>query len=832
MPRQRTTSGTDTSGFEQVMTMDNFLRDIRFGIRTLLKNRAFTALAVLTLGLGIGANTAIFSVIEGVLLKPLPYTNGDRLLLVRQSAPLAGQPNAGVSIRELYDYREQTRAFDALVEYHQMNFDLLKRGEPDRVNVGVVSHDFFDVLGIRPILGRSFVEHDDDMGADAVLILSYSYWQNKFGGDPSIVGQVFQMNDRPHTVVGVLPNVPHYPQENDVYMPVSACPFRAAAERTIAQNRRAFRLTVFGRVKTGVTTAQATQDVEAICTRFARDNPKVYRAGSGFTATTLEVREALTNRARPMLLILLATTGFVLLIACANVANLMLARLLRRERELAVRTALGAGRGQLVRQLLTESLLLSLAGGAFGLLFASSTLSMLTSFVGRFTARTSEIAVDPWVLGFTLLVSIATGMVFGTFPALTARVDLNAAMKQGNRGSGVGMGQRRIQHALIVAQVAVSVVLLVGAGLLLASFYRLQTVDAGYRTDHLLSAEAFGNFSKYPDIDSQLRFYEPVLARLKAEPGVISTAVTDAVPLSASRPFANPFTIEGRVTDDPDKRPTADIRVASPDYFATLRVPLVSGRTFTDRDEQKDAPAVVIINRAMRRYWDGVDPIGTRVSFDPQLHQWATVVGVVGDVRQFGLEQSVAQVYQPLSQSQGFAGRFVVRTTGDPLAAARALREDVHAIDPAMPVVNVKTLEDLRERYLATPKLTALLLTVFAGLALLVTMAGITGVIATSVSQRTQEFGVRMALGASRERVLGLVIGEGLALVIVGLAIGIAASIGTTRVLGTYLYETQPTDPGAFGLVALAFVVAGIVACAGPAWRATTVDPMTALRAE
>jgi predicted permease len=832
MPRQRTTSGTDTSGFEQVMTMDNFLRDIRFGIRTLLKNRAFTALAVLTLGLGIGANTAIFSVIEGVLLKPLPYTNGDRLLLVRQSAPLAGQPNSGVSIRELYDYREQTRAFDALVEYHQMNFDLLKRGEPDRVNVGVVSHDFFDVLGIRPILGRSFVKHDDDLGADAVLILSYSYWQNKFGGDPGIVGQVFQMNDRPHTVVGVLPNVPHYPQENDVYMPVSACPFRAAAEKTIAQNRRAFRLTVFGRTRGGVTTAQATKDVEAICSHFTNENPKVYRPGSGFTATTLEVREALTNRARPMLLILLATTGFVLLIACANVANLMLARLLRRERELAVRTALGAGRGQLVRQLLTESLLLSLAGGAFGLLFASSTISMLTSFAGRFTARTSEIGVDPWVLVFTLLVSVATGVLFGTFPALTARVDLNAAMKQGSRSSGTGTGQRRIQNALIVAQVAVSVVLLVGAGLLLASFYRLQMVDAGYRTDHLLSAEAFGNFSKYPDIDSQLRFYEPVLARLKTEPGVVSAAVTDAVPLSTARPFVNPFSIEGRATDDPDKRPTADIRVASPDYFATLGVPLIAGRTFTDRDEQKDAPAVVVINKAMSRYWDGIDPIGTRVSFDPQLHQWVTVVGVVGDVRQFGLEQSVAQVYQPLSQSQGFAGRFVVRTMGDPVAAARALREDVHAIDPAMPVVNVKTLEDLRDRYLATPKLTALLLSVFAGLALLVTMAGITGVIATSVSQRTQEFGVRMALGASRERVLGLVIGEGLLLVLVGLAVGIAASVGTTRVLGAYLYETQPTDPGAFAVVALAFVAAGIVACAGPAWRATTVDPMTALRAE
>jgi putative ABC transport system permease protein len=832
MPRERTTFGTMASGFEQETSMDHLLRDIRFGIRTLNKNRAFAALAVVTLGLGIGANTAIFSVIEGVLLKPLPYTNGDRLLLVRQSAPLAGQPNAGVSIGELYDYRASTRAFDALVEYHQMNFDLLKRGEPDRVNAGVVSHDFFDVLGIQPMLGRSFVAHDDDPGADAVLILSYSYWQAKFGGDPSIVGQVFQMNDRPHTVIGVLPNVPHYPQENDVYMPVSACPFRAAAEKTYLQNRRNFRLTVFGRLKPGTTPAQATSDVEAICSRFTRGDPKTYRPGSGFTSTTLEVREALTTNARPLLLILLATTGFVLAIACANVANLMLARLLRRDRELAVRTALGAGRGQLVRQLLTESLILSLAGGAFGILFAASTLSMLASFVGRFTARTGEIAIDPWVLAFAVLVSIATGVLFGTFPALSARVDLSAAMKQGGRGTGTGAGQRRTQNALIVAQVAVSVVLLAGAGLLLASFYRLQAADAGYRADHVLSAEAFGNFSKYPDIDAQVRFYEPVLERLRAEPGVVSAAVTDAVPLSGSRPFAAPFAIEGKATDDQARRPTVDLRVATPDYFKTLGVPVVAGRTFNQHDEQKGAPAVIVVNKAMLRYWDGRDPIGSRVSFDPQHEQWATVIGIVGDVRQFGLEQSVAQVYQPMSQSQGFAGRFLVRTTGDPLAIARILRDDVHAVDPAMPVVNVKTLDDLRDRYLATPRLTALLLTVFAALALVVTMAGITGVIATSVSQRTQEFGVRMALGASRERVLALVIGQGLTLVAAGLAAGLAASIGLTRVLSAYLFQTQPTDPGALAAVAVAFIAAGVCACAGPAWRATTVDPMTALRAE
>jgi len=409
-------------------------------------------------------------------------------------------------------------------------------------------------------------------------------------------------------------------------------------------------------------------------------------------------------------------------------------------------------------------------------------------------------------------------------------------MKQGSHAAGTTAGRRRMQNALIVAQVAVSVVLLVGAGLLLASFVRLQRVDAGYRSDHVLSAEAFTNFSRYRTVDAQLHFYQPVLERLQHEPGIISAAVSNAVPLSAGTPLPNPFAIEGRSTDDADKRPTADVRVVTPDYFATLGIPLVAGRGFTDLDRKEAAP-VALINKAMLRYWDGKDPVGSRISFStqgPPANEpiWATVVGVVGDVRQFGLEQSVAQIYQPMSQSQGFAGRFLIRTQGDPTTAAKLLRDDIHAVDPAMPVVNVKTLEDLRERYLATPKLTAMLLTIFAALALVVTMAGLTGVIATSVSQGTQEFGVRMALGASRERVLGHVIGQGLGLVGIGLAVGIAASTALTRVLATYLFETQPTDLVTFAGVVLAFLAAGAVACPGPAWRATTVDPMSALRAD
>ncbi|MGH9350254.1 MAG: ABC transporter permease [Vicinamibacterales bacterium] len=813
--------------------MDSVMADIRYGVRTLVTHRAFTLLAVLTLALGIGANTAIFSVISGVLLEPLPYGEPERLVLVRQSAPGAGQAIVNLSIREYFDYREQSPDFDALVEYHQMSFVLLKRGDPDRVDTGVVSHDFFDVLGIRPILGRTFIAADDEPGAEAVLVLSHSYWQSKFGADPAIVGQVFQMNDRPHTVVGVLPNVPHYPQENDVYMPVHACPFRSAAETNIAQNRRIFgALVVFGKLKPDVPRERAARGVEAICGRFTREHPQDYRPSSGFTATALDVRGELTRQARPMLLILMGTTGLVLLIACANVANLTLARVLRRDRELALRAAVGAGRGRLIRQLLTESTLLSLAGGLIGLLIAASTIDMLTLFVARFTERTGDIGLDPRVLAFTLGVSVATGLLFGTLPALASRVDLVTSLKQGGKGSADAAGHRRLQGALIVVQVAVSVVLLIGAGLLLASFYRLQQVHPGYRGDGVLTAEAFGNFTKYPTPEAQLSFYLPLIERLEQQPGVMTAAVTNAVPLSGVVPGSTPFQIEGRTTDNPDQRPTADIRIASSRYFEALGIPLVRGRVFGELDH-REAPVVVVINQSMTRYWDAQDPIGSRISVN-NGRTWATVVGVVADVRQFGLDQQAqAQVYVPLRQMPfGLAGRVMVRTSGDPALAAGVLRESIHALDPDMPVENTQTLSDLRDTFLTTPRLTATLLVLFAALALFVTVTGITGVIATSVSARTQEFGVRMALGASRGGVLAMVARQGLVLVALGLTLGIAGAIAAGRVLAAYLYETPPTDPLIYAGVGATFLIAGGLACLSPAWRATTVDPLLALRAE
>jgi predicted permease len=840
----------ETRDARGVSWFESLLADLRYGARALFKHPGYALLAVLTLGLGIGANTAIFSVINGVLLKPLPYEHGDRLVVIQQSRPLSGQPQVGVAIAEYFDYRERGKdVFDGVVEYHQMNFDLINRGEPDRVSTGVVSANFFDLLGIRPIIGRTFVASDDVEGAEAVLILSHTYWRTKFGGDPNIVGQVFEMNDRPHRVIGVLPNVPHYPQENDVYMPVLACPFRAAGERQIPRNRRAFgALNVFGRVKDGVSLEQAKSAVETTCHNFTQDAAfrAVYRPEtSGFRATTVPVREALTTGARRLLLILLGITGLVLLIACANVANLTLARMLGRDRELAMRAALGAGRGRLVRQLLTESTLLGVFGGVLGVGFAWLTIDMLTTFVGRFTSRTGEIALEPTVLLFTLGVSVFTGLLFGTLPALGSRVDLVSALKQGGGQAGQAGSHKRMQGALIVAQVAVSVMLLVGAGLLLASFYRLQQVEAGYRSDGVLSAQIYGNFSRYPGINELRKLYLPVLERLQAQPGVSAAAITNAVPLGGGAPGTTRFEIEGRVVDDPERRPTTDARVATPQYFATLGIPIVAGRVFNDLDNE-ESMRVAVINRSMTRYWDGADPVGSRIrpvvpappprpgAPPPPEQPWYTVVGVVGDVRQFGLAQeAVAQLYIPLMQTPfGLAGQVLVRTAGDPAAFGNVLRSTVYAVDPNQPVENVQTLDDLRSEALAAPRLTATLLGVFAGLALLVTLAGIGGVIATSVQQRTKEFGLRMALGARRDGVLLMVVRQGLTLVVIGLVIGIGGALAAGRVLSAYLYETAPRDPIIFAGVAAVFILAGVVACLIPARRATTVDPLIALRAE
>jgi putative ABC transport system permease protein len=807
--------------------MMGLLHDLRFAFRSLRKSPGFTLVAVLTLGLGIGANTAVFSMIRGVLLRPLPYENGERLVYVKQPAPLSGVPNAQFSPLELADYRERSRTIPSLVEYHSMAFILLGQGEPRRVQTAVVSANYFEVLGVRPLMGRGFRAGEDLPGAEPVLVLSYNFWQNRLGGDPGIVGRTFEMNDRIHTVVGILPAVPQYPAENDVYMPASSCPFRMS-DFTI--NTRTARLIhMFGRLAPGVALQQAQAELEGIATGMRAEFPAAYPSGRGFTIQVASLHEELTGQARPTLLLLIGTTGFVLLIACANIANLTLARLARRSREMALRAALGADRARLFRQMLAEGGLLALAGGLLGLAFAAGTMRLLTGFAARFTPRANEISLDGEVLAFTLVVCLLTGLVFAVLPALPSRANLVTALREG--GAAVsGGGSHRLRDGLVVAQVAVSMVLMVGAGLMLRSLLALQALDPGFDTQRVLTMTLDLNWSRYTTSELVLGFHDKLHARLEGQPGVLATASSLTFPLDGHRRINVGFLIEGQPPAEAGAEPLGDLRSATPGYFQTLGIPLVTGRFFTNADGPK-APNVAIVNQTLaRRHWGKEPAVGHRISADSGK-TWITIVGVVADVRHYGLDSEPSdEVYLPFAQVPFREGTFLVRTSADPAAMARRINEEVLAIDPGQPVANVQTLEEVRGEALASPRLTTTLLLIFALLALCITAAGLGGVVAFSVSQRTQEIGVRMALGAARGEVLGMVLREGLRLVAIGLAFGIGAAILLTRLMRGLLFHVGATDPLTFGAMAVVLLLIAAAACLAPARRASAVDPMVALR--
>ncbi len=809
------------------MLLTGLAQDFRHAIRTLRRSPGYGLIVLLTLALGIGVNSAVFSMIRGVILRPLPYRHGDRLVYLEQPAAMAGVRNAQFSVPEMEDYRARSRAISDIVEYHSMPFILLGRGEPSRVQTGVVSANFFDVLGVTPFRGRTFRAGEDLAGAEPVLVLSHEFWHRRLGGDPDIVGRTFEMNDRIHTVVGVLPPMPQYPGENDVYMPSSSCPFRSS-EGT-RQNRTARPLTLFGRLAPGVTLAAARRGLTQVSTTLHARYPAAYPESQGLTTTVASLHDELTRQARPTLALLFATAGFVLLLACANVANLSLARLIRRERELALRVALGAGRARLVRQVLTEGGLLALGGGAIGLVLAAATLELLKAFAARFTPRADEIALDGGVLGFTLGLSLLTGLAFALLPLWPARTNLVGALKDGGAGTSGGR-TLRLRSLLVVAQVAVSVVLLIGAGLMVRSLIALQRVDPGFETERVLTMTLDLNWSRYTSSDLIRGFHARLHARLGEQAGILATASTMVFPLAGNRPMGFEFEIEGRSRGAGAGLGQGDFRSVSPDYFRTLGIPLVTGRLFTAADGP-GAPEVALVNQSLaRRYWGDSSPLGARISADSG-RSWVTVVGVVGDVRHYGLDtQPPDELYAPFAQAPVREGSLLVRTTGDPLAMARRIEQEVQAIDPGQPVADVQSLEEIRSRSLASPRVTASLLGMFALLALVVTGAGLAGVIAFSVSQRAQEIGVRMALGAGRREVVGMILGEGMRLVLAGLALGILAATALTRLMAGLLFGVPPTDPFTFAGVALVLLGVAAAACLAPARRAATVDPMVALR--
>jgi predicted permease len=808
-----------------------FRQDAGFALRMMRKNPGFTAVVVLSLALGIGANTAIFSVINGVLLRPLPYANGPRLVRLYQKAPLAGIEDAGFSPTEINDFRQRSGSLADVVEYHSMSFTLFGQGDPQRVVIGVVSANYFAVLGVKPVLGRLFLPGEDQRGSEPVLLLTYGYWKNVMGSDPNVVGKTFQMNDRVHTVIGVLPPLPSYPDTNLIYMPSSSCPFRSH-QHTI-EDRDARMLAAFARLKPGVTLEQAQADVATVASNLAKQYPTNYPPGQGYTVLPVSLSSELTRTARPTFLVLLGASGLVLLLTCANVANLTLSRQIRREHELAIRAVLGASHGRVFRQLVTESTLLAMVGGGLGLLVASAGMSLLIAFAARFTPRTGDIRIDGTVLLFALVISVFTGLLFGSIPALGSRRALASALNQGIGRASDAAGRHRVRSLLVTAQVAISFILLIGAGLMLRTLLKLQTVDTGFQSQNVLSSVISLNFTKYSEAPSRTAFYQKLLELLATKPGVISAAFASPFPLDTqSDPYVGTMRIEGRPLPKGTPYAHANLHVVSEQYFQTLGIPLLGGRLFTAADKE-GAQSVILISQSLaKRHWPDSDPTGNRISLDDGKN-WLTVVGVVGDVRQYGLSRPpMDTLYAPLLQNAQLGGVLMVHTAMDPYRMSRSVVGAVHEVDPLQPVVRVRTLDDIHDEWLASPRLTASLIALFALLALIITLAGISGVTALAVSQRTREIGIRMALGATRGSVLRMVLSQGMVLVILGLILGAVSAPPLTHLMADLLFGVKPTDPLTYLAVAFVVLAVAAAACFIPSRRAASVDPMVALRAE
>lgn len=816
-------------------------QDVRYGVRSLGRNPGFALLVTLTMALGIGANTAIFSVVNSVLLRPLPYKDPGRLVVLHQGPGDAAANDMYFSVKDIADYR-QSRSFSDVVEFHNMFFNLLGGSEPERVSTGVVSANYFDVLGVKPLYGRTFTAADDVLGAPAVLVLSHKYWVTSFGGDPHVVGRVFRMNDKPHTVVGVLPDVPQYPVGVDVYMPTSACPFRSSPNFIAHRNQRM--MNAFARLKPEVTLDKSRADFQIAADTLAKTYPGDY-PDRDFHAIETPLKEDLTRNFTSTLWILLGTAGFVLLIVCASIANLLLARMAKRDRELAVRAALGATRGRLMRQLLTESLLLAIAGGLLGLMLASFSMQLLVTFAERFTPRGSEISLDGNVLLFTLAASIVTGLVFGSIPAFSRRFSLSPVLQSGTRST---QSSQRMRSALIVAQVSVSFMLLVAAGLALRSLLIVQGTDPGIHVDNLISLRADMSFDRFPLNDPRrgdkiAGYWTDFERRLASLPGVLDVGGGGTFPLNEKgATFSGGIVRETRPMPPGVLPPQVSVRVATPDYFRTIGQPIVAGRPFTASDTAT-ALHVVIINESLAHHlWPNENPIGTRIHSDNNDKHFATIVGVVADVRQKLDREPVDEVYAPLQQFGGLAQTTWVVHTKLPFGeAVREIRTAAHAHDAELPVSNFRTVAEVRSESLTPRRVVVSLIGIFAALALVITAAGIGGVIAFSVNQRTQEFGIRMALGAPRSRVLGLVVSEGLRLVALGLAIGLAGAFVLVRLIGsmlsapsdglTLLVDVRPTDVATYAAVMSLLALVALLACAMPARRAASVDPNVALRA-
>jgi putative ABC transport system permease protein len=803
-------------------------QDVRYALRGMRRSKGFTAVVVATLALGIGANTAIFTVVNGILLRPLPFQEPERIVEVSHE-----EPYLSVSEPEFMDYRRESRSFERLAAYAPSNASLTGTEEPERVPAARVSDGFFAVLGVAPAVGRTFTADEDAFGGPPVVMISDGLWRRRFGGDRGIVGRTVRVNGTERTVVGVMPPRFGYPTAaTAVWVPLGLKP-------DSLWTRNNHYLSAVGRLAPGATPTGARAELNTMGRRWLIEYPETYFPGKPLVSRVVPMREALVGATRPYLLALAGAVGFVLLIACVNVANLLLARGESRRKELAIRTALGASGRRLARQALTESAILGVAGGALGLLLAGLGVRALLAIAPTSIPRLDEVRIDVGVLAFALAVSIVTGLLFGLAPALRAARGVSAeTLKQGGKTSGHVGGTRRTRHALVVAEVALAVVMLSGAGLMLRSLARLQAMDLGFDPSGVLTMQLSLPRQEYGE-ERVVEYYRALTERVAALPGVRSAAASWWLPMDATGGGASSWSIQvdGRVVASISEAPTATPAQVTPDYFAAMRIPIVRGRGFTEAD-RGDAPLVLVVNETMaRQLWPGQDPIGRTVRMFGDDDPWATVVGVVGDVRSSGFLAPVPPtMYHPHAQAgrgASFTSRsmtLVVRTAGDPLALAAAVRGAARALDRNVPVSAVQSMEGLVAASIAGRRFTTALLGAFAALALALAGIGIYGVIAYGVSQRTYELGVRMALGAQRGNVLRLVVSEGLRMTLLGLAVGLAGALVVGRLVRSLLVGVPAADLPTLIGVSAALAGVALVASLVPARRASLVSPTEALR--
>ena len=811
--------------------MDTLLQDIRYAVRTLLHAPGFTVIAVVTLALGIGANTAIFSVVNGVLLAPLPYREPGRLVTVHHFYPTLNNLRAPVSAPGFRDYSARKDLFVSAAVEDGRAMNLTGSGEPERVNVSIVSGDYFATLGAVAAIGRTLQPDEAQAGHDHVAVLMWGFWQRHFGGDRGVLGRKLTLDNQDYTIVGVMPAAfkDFYSSRTDLYTPLVFRP------EDFADTRRTNEYLPFiGRLAPGVTIDRAQTEMHALAVRLRTTYTQNYSPDWDLKVTGLA--EEASRNVRLGLLILLGAVGFVLLIACANVANLQLARTAARARDIAVRVALGASPRRLMRTLLTESVVLSLSGGVVGVLLALWAVPALLSLNGGNLPASAQVGVDARVMAFALLVSLATGLLFGFAPALQmARTDLHESLKEGGRSVG-HRSSLRLRRGLVVSTVALALTLLVGAGLLIRSFARVVNVDPGFQPDHLLTFSVSLPAVKYSNDTVRVEVLSRLTAALATTPGVVSAGGTSEIPFGGGWSTGS-FNVEGYQPPPNTPGPWGDMRLATPGYLPTIRAALKAGRQFTDAD-RAGAPAVCIVDdELVRRYWPTTDPIGKRITFNnlsDSSIQWIQVVGVVSHTAQEGLEaQKRVQVYLPVAQNGRipFLG-FTVRTVADPLSALGVVRASVRSIDPDLPLANIRSMDQLIERSTGSRRFAMLLLGGFALLALALASIGLYGVMSYTVTQRSRELGVRLALGADSRQVLGLVLRQGFRLALIGVGVGLVAALAVTRVMKNLLFNLSPTDPIIFVTIPLLLVGVALLASYLPALRATRVDPIVALRTE